>query len=262
MSFFSKSQTIIWFIKRPALYPQLGYLFRQKFFPHKKENTRKEATTWCMEQSVTTQEAVSRLTRYKTVNGADEFLQTLLTDAKMRVESVPLKMGGGADLQLLYILSEYLSATRIIETGVAYGWSSTALLASLMNRPGSKLYSTDMPYPKMNNEEFVGCAVPEAFKSNWTLIRLPDRAGLRRIEATVDSIDLCHYDSDKSYRGRMWAYPRLWNLLRVGGIFISDDIQDNVAFKDFASMKREEPLVVYYPGENKYIGILTKQNES
>jgi predicted O-methyltransferase YrrM len=259
---FSKFQTVVWFIKRPALYPQLCYLFLQRFFPHKKENTRNEATTWCKEQSVTTQEAISRLTGHKTVIGANEFLQTLLMGAKKNVESIPVKMGGGSDMQLLYCLSEHLSATRIIETGVAYGWSSIALLASLINRPDSKLYSTDMPYPKLNNEEFVGCAVPEEFKSHWILIRLPDRQGLRRIETKVETIDLCHYDSDKSYRGRMWAYPLLWNLLRVGGIFISDDIQDNVAFRDFAFMKGEVPLVVYYPEENKYIGILTKQNES
>ena len=54
----------------------------------------------------------------------------------------------------------------------------------------------------------------------------------------VPYLDLCHYDSDKSYYGRRWAYPKLWEALKTGGIFISDDIQDNWAFKEFCVSQR------------------------
>ena len=68
---------------------------------------------------------------------------------------------------------------------------------------------------------------------------------------------MCHYDSDKSYDGRMWAYPILWRALRPGGIFISDDISDNLAFRDFAAQISATPTVVKF--DNKYVGILLKQ---
>ena len=67
---------------------------------------------------------------------------------------------------------------------------------------------------------------------------------------------MCHYDSDKSYSGRMWTYPRLWHALRPEGLFISDDIGDNMGFADFARSVAIEPIVVR-SGE-KYVGILIK----
>ena len=31
--------------------------------------------------------------------------------------------------------------------------------------------------------------------------------------------DFCHYDSDKSYQGRMFAYNKIWKNLKKKGIF-------------------------------------------
>ena len=91
-----------------------------------------------------------------------------------------------------------------------------------------------MPYPKMDNEDYVGIVIPSFLKEYWHLIRKPDRKGIiSGLKMFDQPIDLCHYDSDKSYYGRSYAYPLLWNSLKEGGIFISDDIQDNFAFKDF-----------------------------
>jgi hypothetical protein len=56
----------------------------------------------------------------------------------------------------------------------------------------------------------------------------------------------------------MWAYEWLWSKLRAGGIFISDDVNDNVAFKDFAETVGKEPIIVFYEPEDKYVGILIK----
>ncbi len=60
----------------------------------------------------------------------------------------------------------------------------------------------------------------------------------------------------------MWAYPKLWNALKPGGILISDDIHDDFAFRDFSSSVGENPIIVQTPIlENaKYVGILIKPN--
>ena len=115
---------------------------------------------------------------------------------------------------------------------MAFGWSSLALLLSLRNRPAARLASVDMPYPKINNDAYVGCIVPEDLRTRWTLLRYADREGLPKALQLLGALDLCHYDSDKRYRSRMWAYPLLWNALRPGGLLLSDDIGDNVAFRD------------------------------
>ena len=113
-------------------------------------------------------------------------------------------------------------------------------------------------HPKMNNEQFVGFIVPNELRALWKLYKLPDRKALKIIFKEIDSIDICHYDSDKSYRGRNWAYPLLWSKLRSGGIFISDDINDNMCFKEFSEALSLTPIIVYLESENKYIGLLEK----
>ena len=76
-------------------------------------------------------------------------------------------------------------------------------------------------------------------------------------QSTLTLLILCHYDTDKSYWGRKWAYPKLWGSLKSGGVFISDDIQDNFAFKEFV----EEKGVIFsvIESQGKYVGIFTKK---
>jgi hypothetical protein len=113
-----------------------------------------------------------------------------------------------------------------------------------------------MPYPKLNNDAHVGCIVPDALRSRWTLLRYADREGLPRALRLLGTLDLCHYDSDKRYRSRMWAYPLLWQALRPGGLLLSDDIGDNIAFRDFCLQVRLDPVVIGIAG--KYVGALVK----
>ena len=109
----------------------------------------------------------------------------------------------------------------------------------------------------MNNEEFVGIVVMDSLRDNWELIREPDRNGIKKaLKKFGGVIDLCHYDSDKSYYGRMYAYPILWNALKKGGVFISDDIQDNMAFREFVEIRKLNFAVT--KSAEKYIGIIYK----
>jgi hypothetical protein len=117
--------------------------------------------------------------------------------------------------------------------------------------------SVDMPYAKRDNEPFVGIVVPEALRAHWTLVRLPDRNGLKHAIARLGCrIDFCHYDSDKTYYGRSFAYPLMWSALEPGGVFISDDIQDNMRFAEFVTEQGVEFAVTECAG--KYVGICRK----
>lgn len=256
----SKIATVLWFLKRPHLHRQAVRTVRRRIRPHPKEETRDEATRWCEERSVDSQTALGQLTgdgrREWSVERAhaEDFRQARLAAARS-----PAEMGGAGDLDVLYYLVEHLQATHVIETDVAYGWSSLAILLSLRRRPGAHLISVDMPYVRRGTEDFVGCVVPETLHPQWTLIRLPDGEGLPTAITTLGTVDLCHYDSDKTYVGRLWAYSIMWDVLRPGGYFVSDDIQDNVAFSEFATRVGQEPVVVHR-GE-KYVGILTRPRD-
>ena len=99
--------------------------------------------------------------------------------------------------------------------------------------------------------------MPEFLKKNWFLIRKPNRPGiLEAIKMSGGDIDLCHYDSDKSWWGRNYAYPLLWKALKVGGLFICDDIQDNLFFLKFVSHRSLKFSVIEYNG--KFVGLIRK----
>lgn len=250
-----KIRTFLWFVSKPYLYPQLIYQFRQSFFPHSKENTRKEATEICKRSAIDHKVLFEKL-GIRDVIDFEEAFQVDLKNAKQIEDSIPLKMGGGGDGHLLFNITKQANPEVVVETGVAYGWSSLAILLALEANKKGKLLSTDMPYAKMNNENFVGSVVPDRLRDRWSLFRLPDRQALRKIARLHKEIDIVHYDSDKSYRGRKWAYPFLWNLLKDGGLLVSDDINDNTGFFDFSKQVETEPLVVGYG--DKFIGILKK----
>jgi predicted O-methyltransferase YrrM len=255
---FGKFGTLFWFLKRPRLYPHMMHLVSLKLSPssHVMEDTGEEALEWCEGLAVDTDTALERLTGMPAPTPVRDLHSDYFESAERTAGECPMEMGGAGNLDLLYWSAEYLKASKVIETGVAYGWSSLAILLSLKNRPGSQLISSDMPYRNRNGEQYVGCIVPKEIRSNWRILSYADRQAVPRALKTLGTIDMCHYDSDKSYDGMMWAYPRLWKALRPGGFFISDDIGDNIAFREFSKAIACDPIIV--KKDNKYMGVIIK----
>lgn len=252
----AKVKTFFWYLARPNYYGQLGSLMKRRLLGSRIDDTRQTATAWCQKLAVSTKEALHSIMGGAPVQQIELEFADEYAAAKTREQNCPVKMGGPGDLNLLYNLCEHIQAKKVIETGVAYGWSSFSILLSISKREGI-LCSTDMPYPKMNNDAYVGVVVPEHLRKYWNLIRLPDDKGLKIALEKTGTLDLCHYDSDKSYGGRMFGNGVLWNALRPGGIFISDDINDNMGFHDFCEKKNLTPIIVHIYG--KFVGILIKK---
>jgi predicted O-methyltransferase YrrM len=257
-----KLESAVWFLKRPQLFPQFVHLVRQRIFGGRVPDTRAQSVRWCERRAIGIEDAITRLTGAKMDLPLAEKCSEVFAEAKARAEKCPVTMGGPGALDLLYWTIARKKSLRAVETGVAYGWSSLAILLAQRESAGSRLVSIDMPYLRANNDAYVGIAIPERFKTadRWELIRRSDRQALPGALRRLGQIDFCHYDSDKTYGGRMWAYPRLWRALSGGGIFISDDIGDDVGFRDFSEMVGAEPVVVRIDQEGgpKYVGILVK----
>ena len=254
-----KLKTLIWFSRRFRFWRHALSLFARKFYKNRdSEILRSEATLWASERFVSVEEALIKIGFDLTNNIIDYQLpQKVIQEGKLLANKSEVAMGGAGDLNLLYAASKLSKAEKILETGVAYGWSSLAILESISDKDDAKLISVDMPYPKMNNEDFVGIVVPKHLLKKWQLIREPDRNGIKKALSIFNgTIDFCHYDSDKSYYGRAFAYPILWDALKTKGIFISDDIQDNFAFKEFVEIKNINFAIT--KAEDKYIGIIYK----
>ena len=230
-----KLKTIVWFIKKPQYISQISQVLKRNKFKQK-EDTSEEARQWCVKNAISQQEALQKLNINEKFIELKDIYPTEISIAKEKMDNCPVQMGGEGAVSFLYYLVKATNSKKIIETGVAYGWSSLAFLLAIKNDDEAKLISNDMPYIKMNNDDYVGCVIPKELKQNWILQRLPDVKGIpKAIKSFGGKIDLCHYDSDKSYTGRMFAYPLLWNALKENGIFITDDIQDNIAFIEFCN---------------------------
>lgn len=254
----AKLKTATWFAKRPAFWSHGAALVGRKFSTnYDTPALRAEATKWARDRAVSVPEALTKVGLLDAGADLPVLSPEILRLAEERAAKSQYKMGGAGDLALLYAAVALSDAKAAVETGVAYGWSSLAILTA-MQKTGGRLSSVDMPYVKAGNEPWVGIVVPEEYRKDWTLIREPDRNGLRRAIATFPGgIDFAHYDSDKSYHGRQYAYPLIWEALKPGGVFISDDIQDNSAFSRFVEEKNADFAVTTAGG--KFAGILRKR---
>ena len=255
----SKVKTVTWFLCRPPLYPHLLQLLKRKVFLHDDRYKETEAEQWSDQLAMSEVEGLSQLIGLSIdkFRQLEELYPREMNEAQKRVFDCPIDMGGSGALSLIYYLVRNYRAENVLETGVGYGWSSLALLLAQQGVPNAKLISVDMPYAKANNEQYVGCAVPKPITGSWTLMRLPDRSGIPKAIRKLRTLDLCHYDSDKSYSGRKWAYPLIWKAIKRGGVFISDDIENNVAFKEFAESTGCKPVIVAAHG--KRVGVLIKK---
>jgi predicted O-methyltransferase YrrM len=251
----NKILLIFWFIFRPKYYLHFFSLIKRKFlYNHDTPINTKRAHDWAKANAIPYIEALKTLNIQGEPVGLDDV--SILEGRNLEAKS-SVKMGGPGHIHLLYDCVKLLKAQNVVETGVAYGWSSLSILKALSQNGVGKLYSIDMPYPRKNNENDVGIVVPEYLKKNWTLIRKPDNPGILEALNKIDEkIDLCHYDSDKSWWGRHYAYPILWKSLNSKGLFISDDIQDNLYFSEFVKKNLLKFAVVEFEG--KFIGLIRK----
>lgn len=215
---------------------------------------KEKTINWALSRAVSQEAAIKKLFG-KDFQPLSELYQQELSDAYKLENECPIKMGGAGALELLYEACEYAQAQEVVETGVAYGWSTLAVLASISKRNGM-LYSSDMPYLGQDGDRYVGYVVPEKWRKFWKLFRYADRESLPKIFGEADEFDVVHYDSDKAYDAMRWAYDQLYKHLRKGGVFLSDDISDNSAFQDFCEQNNIEPTVVDFKG--KYVGVFVK----
>lgn len=248
--------TLFAYLKRPDLYPELRRKIWKNIFNRSSGLRGKEdAEKWCKSLAISEKDFIENVLKISFIPFEKIFPQEFASALQAQAKA-PVKMGGAGSLSVIYYINEYVSSQKSVETGVAYGWSSFAALASLVHRNGT-LYSSDMPYILQDqSDNFVGCVIPEEYRDNWDLYRFADKESLPKIFAKTDVLDVVHYDSDKTYDGRMWAYDLLWSKLRKGGIFMSDDIGDNAAFMDFCKKNSFDQHIVEFDG--KYAGIIIK----
>ena len=248
-------KTLVWFLKKgPKFYATMFALIFRKFRKDKDLGSKKTEIEWCKKQCISFQDCADKLGFSSDLK--DVFSVNFIQGINDKLKNSKSNFGGQGHVQLLYAVCEHLKVEKVVETGVAYGWSSAAILKSISKRTG-KLISVDMPMIKQTDYHLIGVAVEKKLFKYWDLIREPDKFGLKKAITKHNNIfDLAHYDSDKSYYGRKWSQLLIWKFLRPGGIFISDDIEDNSAFREFVEENKFDYSVLKFEG--KFVGLIKK----
>lgn len=218
---------------------------------------RAAANMWCSERAVNFSAVTELLPFPFTPENLRKRFANEVDAANHRAATCPVEYGGAGHVDLLYSLARAIHARRIVETGVAYGWSSLALLLAIKDGGDeSSLWSVDLPYFREWDMDWGGAAVPLELRARWHMVRAADRQGLPIALRRSRPVDFAHYDSDKSASGRSFGYRIMWEALREGGVLVSDDVGDNLAFKSFADGVGRTPIVVR--DDRKYQGVLIK----
>jgi predicted O-methyltransferase YrrM len=233
---------------------------KKRFFDKEKESDKEILMHW-LKNNISDLESYLKKIDSKLWN--ETFLETKKIEkfANQKLSSIPYKLGGGGAYELLYFLTRYTKAEVILETGVAAGFSSSAFLTAIRRNKLGKLYSSDFPYFRLPHpEKYIGFVVEDKLKDNWQLFIEGDENNLEEIISNIKkdgkkSIDIFHYDSDKSYSGRQKCFNIIADLLSQDSIVIMDDIQDNNFFYDYISKNKKLPWKIFqYHG--KYLGLI------
>jgi hypothetical protein len=128
----------------------------------------------------------------------------------------------------------HLRPDRVVETGVARGFTSAVILSAIEANGHGHLWSIDLPEVSLNRRREAGIAVTDQLADLWTLRRGGSRRLLPKLLAELGGVDIFVHDSLHTYANMQFEMSVAWDRLAPGGILLVDDADCNAAFAEFA----------------------------
>lgn len=246
--------TVVW-EPTPTRRAYIGAIARKslaRLAPDARDMVRPASVAWCRRRAESFETWAPRLDAALWQESV-AFGKALDVDVRHRI-ALPGFVGGGSATAFLYFLTRRLAPLRVIETGVAAGWSSAAFLSAMQRNGKGSLFSSDLPYlGRPHARNVIGAVVSPELRPRWSLYIDGDRSNLPRILEKAQHFEIAHYDSDKSYDGRDFFCGCFLPNQARNTLWLFDDIEDNMHFRDFVDMNGFSSHVFFYDG--KYLGL-------
>jgi len=175
----------------------------------------------------------------------DDGLTEIDSEVRERVERLgtdvpfPLAHNAAPSLaRLCYALCRSLQPATVLETGVAYGVSSSFILKALALNGHGELHSVDRAPVRPGVEGYIGALVPDELRSRWTLHRGTSRRLLPQLLAGIEGLSLFVHDSQHTYRNISWELRTVAPHLRRPAAVLVDDTAGNCAFEHWVDRAR------------------------
>ncbi len=133
----------------------------------------------------------------------------------------------------LYAVTKMCRPDVVLETGVAHGTSSAAILSALHENGHGVLHSIDLPPFRDGAEQEVGIYIPKSLKDRWHLHRGTSRQIMPQLLPELPPIGLFIHDSLHTQRNIRWELDTITPCLTDRAVIVADDIQDNSAFSSW-----------------------------
>lgn len=158
---------------------------------------------------------------------------------------------------LLYLICRILKPEKVVETGVAYGRSSTLILQALHDNNFGNLYSIDYSFRPWESKKMLGSMIPDYLRNRWKLVYGMSKKKLKPLLNSLGKIDIFIHDSAHTYENMMFEFSTSWPHINKNGFLISDDL--NTAFNDFSIEQNITPVLFAQKlKEKNFLGILQK----
>ena len=249
-------------ILRISTNPKYSIEICRKIFLKIKENGSNEyelARTWASSQAVSWESISTDIPQSLNVETNEYLAEQYRAGVRMSEDlkqQVDIDLGGGGHVALLYALVRALKPSAALETGVAAGHSTRAILTAMDKNQRGVLYSSDFPYFRVSGgRKLIGYVVPEEIRYRWKLLTQGDRKNLKQILSDKYlRFEFVHYDSDKRKSSRLWFYSKIKSYLSNQYVLIFDDIQDDLSFKEIVLNESLEYVVLEWEG--KFLGVI------
>jgi len=142
-------------------------------------------------------------------------------------EKGPIEIFYGPSPELMKacnIVTRLLKPEVVLESGVAKGFTSAAILDALEENGRGKLYSVEMPSLHIGYKKQVGERIPKALRKRWSLSLGPSAVVLPSLVETLGQVDLFVYDSAISYDNQRSDFGIITRAMRTGGVIIANQI--------------------------------------